>query len=193
VIIFLNFENLNSKKYQNALGNDPPIHLETKFGKNVRLGYGVVIEKDCKIGDNTFIGHHTVLRSGTKIGNDSVIGHLNVFEGKCLIGDRVLIEPQCHITLDAIIEDDVFIAPFFCGANTKKIKHRRDFDLKITAPIIRRAARIGIGVLLLPGVEIGENSMIGVGSVVTKDVPPREIWFGNPAIKHGNVPEDEIL
>ena len=152
-----------------------------------------VVEKDCKIGDNTFIGHHTVLRPGTIIGNDCVIGHLTVFEGKCTIGDRVLIEPQCHITLDIIIEDDVFIAPLFCGANTQKIKHGRDFDLKITAPIIRRAARIGIGVLLLPGVEIGENSMIGVGSVVTKDVPPREIWFGNPAIKHGDVPEDEIL
>jgi len=193
VIIFLNNENLNSKKYQNALGNDPPIHPETKFGKNVRLGYGDVIEKDCKIGDNTFIGHHTVLRPGTKIGNDCVIGHLTVFEGKCIIGDRVLIHAQCHITINVIIEDDVFIAPFFCGANTKKIKHGRDFNLKITGYTIRRAVRIGIGVLLLPGVEIGENSMIGVGSVVTKDVPPREIWFGNPAIKHGNVPEDEIL
>ncbi len=189
----MNNENLSAKKYLNVLGNNPPIHPDTKFGKNVRLGYGVVIEKDCKIGDNAFIGHHTVLRPGTKIGNDCVIGHLNVFEGKCIIGDRVLIEPQCHITLDIIIEDDVYIAPFFCGANTKKIKHGRDFNLKITAPIIRRAVRIGIGVLLLPGVEIGKNSMIGVGSVVTKDVPPREIWFGNPAIKHGNVPEDEIL
>ena len=65
--------------------------------------------------------------------------------------------------------------------------------LKITGYKIRRAARIGIGVLVLPGIEIGENSMIGVGSVVTKDVPPREVWFGNPAIKQGNVPEDEIL
>lgn len=186
-------ENLNSKKYQNALGNNPPIHPETKFGKNVRLGYGAVIEKDCKIGDNTFIGHHTVLRPETKIGNNCVIGHLTVFEGKCIIGDRVSIHAQCHIAIASTIEDDVFIAPLFCGANTQKIKHGRDFDLIETGYTIRRAVRIGIGVLLLPGVEIGENSMIGVGSVITKDVPPREIWFGNPAIKHGKVPEDEIL
>jgi len=189
----MNIGNLNAKKYVNALGNNPPIHPDTRFGKNVRLGYGVVIEKDCIIGDNTFIGHHSVLRPKTKIGNNCVIGHLTVFEGKCTIGDRVSIHAQCHIAIDATIEDDVFIAPFFCGANTKKIKHGRKFDLVETGYTIRRGVRIGIGVLVLPAVEIGENSMIGVGSVVTKDVPPREIWFGNPAIKHGNVPEDEIL
>ena len=193
MIIFLNNENLSTKKYLNALGNNPPIHPDTKFGKNVRLGYGVVIEKDCEIGDNSFIGHHTILRPRTKIGNDCVIGHLTVFEGDSTIGDRVLIHAQSHITVDVTIEDDVFIAMFFCGANTKKIKHGRDYDLKVTGYKIRRAARIGIGVLLLPGIEIGENSLIGAGSVVTKDVPPREVWFGNPAIKHRNVPEDEIL
>ncbi len=190
----MNNENQNTKKYQNALGNNPLIHPETKFGKNVRLGYGVVIEKNCKIGDNTFIGHHTVLRPETKIGNNCVIGHLTVFEGESIIiGDSVLIHAQCHITSDTIIEDDVFIGPSTVLINTKRIKHGRNFDLKITGPIVRRAARIGGSVLLIPGVEIGENSLIGAGSVVTKDVPPREIWFGNPAIKRGNVPEDEII
>lgn len=188
-----NSDYMKTQKYLNALNNDPPIHPETKFGENVRLGYGVIIEKDCEIGDNTFIGHHTVLRPRTKIGKNCVIGHLTVFEGECQIGDRVLIHAQCNITKDVLIEDDVFIAAFFCGANTRRIKHGRDYELVITGYTIRRAVRIGIGVLLLPGVEIGENAQIGVGSIVTKSVPPREIWFGCPAKKRKDVPEDELL
>lgn len=179
--------------YKLALGSNDPIHWSTKFGKNVTLGKGVIIEENCRIGDNTFIGHYTVLRPGTKIGNDCVIGHLTVFEGDCVICDRVLIHAQCHITKGVTIEDDVFIAPFFCGANTQRIKHGRDFDLKINGYTIRRAARIGIGVLILPGREIGENAQIGVGAVVTKDVPPREVWVGNPAKKLRDVPKNELL
>jgi len=184
-------------KYKKALGNDPLIHPETKIGKNVRLGYGVIIEKDCEIGNNVFIGHHTILRPRIKIGNDCTIGHLTVldtdFNKRSIIGNRVSIHTQCYISSDTIIENDVFIAPCVILTNTKRIKHGRDFELKITGPTIRRAARIGGSVSLIPGVEIGENSMIGAGSVITKNVPPKEIWFGNPAIKRGNVPIDEII
>jgi len=180
-------------RYKSACGINDPVHWSVKFGKNVTLGQGVVIEEGCEIGDNTFIGHYTVMRPGTKIGSDCVIGHLTVFEGDCVIGDRVLIHAQCHITKDVKIEDDVFIAPFFCGANTQRIKHGRNFGLKINGYTIRRAVRIGIGVLVLPGIEIGENAQIGVGAVVTKDVPPREVWMGVPAKKYKDVPQDEIL
>lgn len=181
------------QNYTELLGDIYRIHPSTKFGKNVKLGEGVVIEKGCKIGDNTIIGHYCILRPHTSIGKDCTIGHHTVFEGECEIRDRVLIHAQCHITKDVLIEDDVFIAPFFCGANTKRIVHGRKFPLQVTGYIIGRAARIGIGVLVLPDIEIGENAQVGAGSVVTKDVPPREIWFGNPAVKHGSVPESEIL
>ncbi len=179
--------------YDDLLKGWHPIHPYTVFGKNVKVGQGVVIERDCKIGDNTIIAHHVVMRPKTIIGNDCVIGHLNVFEGECKIGDRVLIHAQCHITKDVVIEDDVFIAPFFLGANTMRIKHGRDFPLVIEGYKIRRAARIGIGVLVMPGIEIGENALIGAGSLVTKNVPAREIWIGSPARKVGNVPDDELL
>jgi len=180
-------------EWKDALEGIGPIHCSTKFGKNVRLGFGVVIEKDCIIGDNTFIGHHTVLRPGTIIGNDCTIGHLSVFEGECEIQDRVLIHSQCHITKDVLIEEDVFIAMFFVGANTPRIVHGRNYPLKIKGYTIRRAARIGINVSVLPGVIIGENAMIGVGSVVTKDIPPRQLWLGNPARFFKYAPDNEIL
>ena len=184
---------MTENPFKRLLGNFDAIHPSTIFGSNVRMGDGVVIEQDCIIGDNTIIGHHCVLRSGTKIGDDCVIGHLTVFEGSCFIGNRVLIHAQCHITLGVVIEDDVFIAPFFVGANTPRIVHGRNYPLELKPYRIKRAARLGVAVVVLPGKVIGENSLVGAGSVITHDVPDKEIWFGNPATKHGDVPESEWL
>lgn len=169
------------------------IHPSVKLGKNVELSYGAIIEEDCIIGDNSFIGYYTILKPGTKIGKDTVVGHHTVLEGDTSIGDRVLIQAQCNITKGVVIEDDVFIGMFFCGANTKKIKHGRNFPLVIEGYKIRRAARIGAGVFLMPGVEIGENAQIGMASLVTKDIPAREVWWGHPAEFKRVVWEDEIL
>jgi acetyltransferase-like isoleucine patch superfamily enzyme len=188
-------ENANpyAERYSDALDGIGPIHPNTVFGSNVSLGRNVIIEEGCFIGNNSFIGHGCILRPNVIMGDDCKIGHLTVFEGDCTIGNRVLIHAQCHITKGVIIADDVFIAPFFCGANTKRIVHGREYPLTIDGFIIRRAARIGIGVLLLPGVTIGENAMVGAGSLVTKDVGDGEIWLGHPAKMVGMVPKDELL
>ncbi|KKM96431.1 hypothetical protein LCGC14_1178100 [marine sediment metagenome] len=172
---------------------NPLIHPNTILGKNVRLGYGIITEKDCEIGDNTFIGNYVILRPETKIGNNCSIGHHTVIEGKTTIGNRVSIHTLCHITSYMVIEDDVFIGPCTLLTNTKRIKHGRNFPLIETGSMIKRAARIGGGVTVLPDIVIGENALIGAGSVVTKNIPPREIWFGNPAIKHGIIPKEEVL
>jgi UDP-2-acetamido-3-amino-2,3-dideoxy-glucuronate N-acetyltransferase len=169
------------------------IHPEVRFGRNVRLGFGVVIERGCTIGDNTIIGHYSVLRPNTHIGSDCVIGHMTVFEGNCTVGDRTLVHAQCHITKGVSIGEDVFIAPFFIGANTKKIVHGRNYPLVLEPYRIGRAVRIAIGVQVLPGVVIGDNAMIGAGALVTRNVPEREVWIGRPAKKIGIVPEDELL
>jgi acetyltransferase-like isoleucine patch superfamily enzyme len=181
------------KSWADVIPEGEEIHNSVKFGTNVRLGRGVILEEGCEIGDNVFIGHYTIMRPGTRIGKDCVVGHLSVFEGDCDIHDRVVIQSQCHITKQALIEEDVFIAPFFGGANTEKIVHGRHYPLVLNAYKIRRAVRIGIGVFVVPGVEIGENSMLGLGAVVTKDVPSRQLWFGNPAHYIRDIPEDEIL
>lgn len=169
------------------------IHATVLMGKNVRVGMGTIIEANCTIGENTFIGHNCILRSGTIIGKDCVIGHLTVFEGDCQIGKETLIHAQCHITKGACIEDKVFIAPFFVGANTPRIVHGRKYPLSLDPYVIKRGARIAVGVTVLPGVIIGEDSMVGAGSVVTKDVEPRTIVYGNPARVKGKVPKEELL
>lgn len=160
-----------------------------------RFGEGVVIEDPCEIGMDTFIGNNTILRPNTKIGDRCKIGHLTVFEGNTVIGDNVVIQSQCHMTRGLIVEDSVFIGPGVFTCNDQRICHLRrhliEYDEK--APKICRAARIGTGAILLPGVVIGENAFIGAGSVVLKNVPPREFWFGNPAKKIKMIPDREII
>lgn len=166
-----------------------------KKHESARIGNYVTIEAGCVIGEDSFIGHNCVLRPETIIGKRVIIGHLTVFEGETSIGDDVLIHAQCHITKGVVIENDVFIAPLFVGANDPWMAHRRRHIKTYTqkAYRINRAARIGVGVCILPGVTIGENAVIGTGAVVTKDVPDGEMWLGVPARFVKKVPKEEVI
>ena len=76
----------------------------------------------------------------------------------------------------------------------KRITHRRPgLTFVRDGPLIQRAARVGGGSVLLPGVTIGANALVGAGSVVTRDVPPGAIVVGNPARVVGMVDPAEIL
>jgi len=169
------------------------IGRHVKLGRNVRLSPMVFIDDDVSIGNDVFIGYGCVIRTGTKIGSNCTFGHLTVVEREVRIGDRVGFHAQCHVTQGTVIEDDVFIAPFYLGTNTNNIDHGRGINPPVEAPVIKRAARISAGVIIVPGKTIGENSFVGAGSLVTKDVPDKEIWFGCPATKKGNVPNGELL
>lgn len=170
------------------------IFRKTTIGKGTLIEPTAIIQDGCDIGAHCFIGHYCVLRPGTVIGNKTVIGHLTVFEGDCKVGDNCLIHAQCHITKGAVIEDKVFIAPGFVGCNDKKMVHlRRNGPFIPCAYTIKKGARIAAGVLVMPGVTIGREAVVGLGSVVTKDVGDYEIVYGNPARVKGIVPEDQRL
>ena len=170
-----------------------PIHWSVKFGRGVKVGENVVIDKDCSIGDGVFIGHNTVIRQGVKIGANSTIGHLVVIERDTVIGQKVTIQSQCHITAHAKIGDFVFIGPQAMCINTRRISHGRGFAPALEGPEIGHGARVGAGSITLPGRKIGENAVLGAAALVVRDIPPRQIWFGSPASYHGEVPADELM
>ena len=166
------------------------IHPSVKIADTARVGNFVTIEEGCVIGEGCFIGNNCVLRPFTYIGNRTVVGHGTVFEGSCRIGEDCLIHAQVHITRGVIIEDKVFIAPMTCLANDKHMAHMRGNWIP-QPPIIRRGARIGIGCSILPGVEIGANSVIGAGAVIAKNVPEGKMVLGVPGKIIGDVPRGE--
>lgn len=175
------------------VAKENPIHWSVRFGKNVRVGENVVIDEGCSIGDDVFIGHGTVIRSEVKIGSGSIIGHLVMIEKNTEIGQKVTVQSQCHITAYAKIGDFVFFGPKAMMINTRRISHGRGFEAQLEGPEIAHGARIGSGSIILPGRKIGNNAVIGAGSLIVRDIPARQIWFGSPASYHGEVPADEIM
>lgn len=150
------------------------------------------------IGDNAVIRSHTVIYAGNVIGHDFQtgnkanirelntigehvsIGTLSVVEHHIKIANGVRIHSQAFIPEYSLLEEDAWIGPNVVITNARFPKHP-NVKNDLRGVHIKRNAKIGANATLLPGVIIGENSLIGAGSVVTKDVPPNMIIAGNPA------------
>ena len=144
--------------------------------QNPKRGVGIVAGADVEIGANAAIWNYVVIGDGAKIGEGTVIGSF------CDIGKNVVIGKNCniqaHVTISngCVLGDDVFIAP-----NSSLLNDKYPKSTFMTPPVIKNGAAIGGGVTILPDVTVGEKAVIGGGSVVTKNVPPRTVSFGVPA------------
>ncbi|HLI45771.1 MAG TPA: DapH/DapD/GlmU-related protein [Geobacterales bacterium] len=154
--------------------------LYLNIGDNARIRSGSVIYLGSRIGNDFETGHNVIVREENEIGNEVKIWSNSVIDYGCKIGNSVKIHCNCYIAQLTIIEDDVFIAPGVMVANEKYPTGRFD-PKRIKGPRIKKGSRIGIGSIIMPGITIGENCIIGAGAVVTKDVPPNSIAYGVPA------------
>lgn len=135
------------------------------------------------IGPETKVWQFCVILPGAKIGSNCNINSHCFIENDVVIGNNVTIKCGVQLWDGIIIEDGVFIGPNATFTNDKYPKSKNvNFELQKT--LIKKGASIGANATILCGITIGEGAMIGAGSVVTKDVPAGEIWFGNPARKH---------
>ena len=157
---------------------------EVKLGDNSRIRSGSVIYQAVQIGHHFETGHGVVIREENQIGDSVSIWTHTLIDYGCRIGNQVKIHSNCYIAQYTVIEDDVFIAPGVVFANDKY-----PVSKNLEGPHVKRGARIGVNVTLLPGVVIGEGALVGAGSVVTKNVPDRGVVVGNPARLIKNVDE----
>ena len=142
---------------------------DVKTGKNVRV-FGFVNLYGCEIGDDVKIGTFVEIQKGVKIGNSCKISsHTFICEGVTL-EDEVFVGHNVTFTNDR-----------FPRSTTGDGRLQTEADWKCISTLVKRGASIGSSVTLLCGITIGENAMIGAGSVVTKDVPPGAVVAGNPA------------
>ena len=167
-----------------------PADLE--LGEGVTVCAGAVVYAGAVIGRGAILGDQSQVREGARVGEASVVGRASCIDFSAVVGDRVSVQTGVYVTGAAIVEDDVFLGPGVMMTNDDAMgRHPRGEPLR--GPVVRRAARIGGGVVLVPGVEIGEEAFVGAGAVVTRDVGAREIVFGVPARSRGRVPDDQLL
>jgi len=154
--------------------------LVLRIGSSACIRSGSVIYAGSTIGRNFTTGHNVVVREENVVGDDVAIWGQSTIDYGCRIGDRVKIHTLVYVAQFTILENDVFLAPGVIIANDPHPGCPRSRDC-MRGPTIKRAAQIGINVTILPFVTIGEEALIGAGSVVTKDIPPRMVACGNPA------------
>jgi Acetyltransferase (isoleucine patch superfamily) len=134
------------------------------------------------IGNKTLIWQYSIVLKGAKIGNYCNINAHCFIENDVTIGDNVTVKCGVQIWDGITIEDDVFVGPNVTFTNDK-YPRSKFYSTELAKTIIKKGSYIGANSTILSGITIGENAMIGAGSVVTKDVPAGELWFGNPARK----------
>jgi acetyltransferase-like isoleucine patch superfamily enzyme len=150
---------------------------ELIIGDNAVIRSGSTIYSDVVIGSDFKCGHNILIREETRIGNGTLIGTNAVVDGHCRIGNNVSVQTGAYITVNTVLEDEVFMGP--CSVTTNDRYMVRGAQLK--GPIIKKGARIGANVTILQGIVIGENAVVGAGAVVTKDVELGATVAGNPA------------
>jgi acetyltransferase-like isoleucine patch superfamily enzyme len=138
------------------------VYAGTVIGERFQSGQGASIREDNVIGNDVSVGTNAVLEFGNRI------------------GDRVRIHSGCFLEM-VTVEDDVFIGPNVTFADDPHPMGCPRYKECRGGATVRRLARIGANATILPGVVIGEDSLVGAGAVVVGDVPPGTVVVGNPA------------
>jgi acetyltransferase-like isoleucine patch superfamily enzyme len=167
----------------------PPVEL----GPETIVSTGAVVFAGTRIGARVIVGDQACVRERCRLGDDVVVGRGSLVENDTAVGARTKIQAMAYVTAYATVEEDVFVAPCVQTSNDNFMgRTERRHELR-RGPTIRRGARIGVGAVLCPAVEIGEEAFVGAGAVVVEDVPPRVVVVGNPARVLREVPPEELL
>lgn len=157
-----------------------PGELRTEIGANSVIRSHTVIYAGNRIGERFQTGHHVMIRESNSIGNDVSVGTGSVIEHHVVIEDGVRIHSQAFIPETTVLRRKCWIGPRTCITNARyPLSPGVKDDLR--GAVIGERAKVGANATLLPGVKVGEDALVGAGSVVVRDVPDRAVVVGNPA------------
>jgi UDP-2-acetamido-3-amino-2,3-dideoxy-glucuronate N-acetyltransferase len=141
------------------------------------------------IGTNTYVWQHAIILAGAIIGDNCNINCHTFIENDVVIGNNVTIKSGVYLWDGIMIENNVFVGPNVTFTNDKYPKSK-SYPEQFQKTVIKKFASIGAGAIILGGIEIDTNALVGAGALVTKNVPPFAIVIGNPAKVVGYINKD---
>lgn len=164
-----------------------------ELGPGTIVSTGAIVFAGTRLGAHVIVGDQACVRERCEIGDDVVIGRGSLVENDSTVGARTKIQAMAYVTAYATLEEDVFLAPCVQTSNDNFMGRTERRHALRRGPTIRRGARVGVGAVLCPAVEVGAEAFVGAGAVVVKDVPPGAVVVGNPARVLRDVPPEELL
>lgn len=152
------------------------------IGDKALIRSGSIIYGGSRIGNNFQTGHQITIREKTIIGDNVSIGTLSDIQGNCKIGNYVRLHSNVHIGQLSTIDDFVWVFPYVVLTNDPTPPSERFVGVHV-----HPFAIIATGAIIMPGLEIGQDSLIGAGAIVTKSVEPYSVSVGNPAKRISDV------
>lgn len=162
------------------------------IGPDAAVLAGAVVFAGAELGAGAIAGDQSQIRERSVVGAGSVVGRGSAIDNDVTVGERVRVQTNCYLAANTIVEDDVFIGPGVVTTNDDTMARHPVGEPRL-GPILRRACRIGGGVILRPGIEIGEEAFIGAGTVVIANVPPRAVVVGVPGRRIRTVSDSDLL
>ncbi|MBY8992511.1 MAG: N-acetyltransferase [Candidatus Lokiarchaeota archaeon] len=157
------------------------------IGRDCTIRAGTIIYSEVKIGEKCQTGHNVMIREKTTVGSNTSVGTNTVIDGNVIIGENVSIQTGVYIPLYCKIGNNVFMGPFSKLTNDKFMM-RKEFALN--GPTIEDNVSLGANSVILPGIILKKGTIVGAGSVVTKNTNENDIVIGNPAKLLKKKPED---
>lgn len=164
-----------------------------EIGDGVIIGSNSVIYLGSRIGPRVLVADMASIREEVSIGSETIIGRGVTIENRTVVGAKCKIQTNAYICALSAIGDGCFVAPCVTFTNDNflgRTKERFKYHKGVT---MLKGARIGANATILPGVTIGEDGLVGAGSVVTRDVPARKVVIGSPARVVKDVPPEQLL
>ncbi|MCX6245343.1 MAG: acyltransferase [Bacteroidetes bacterium] len=145
-----------------------------------------------QIGEGTVVWQFSVVLPNAVIGKNCNINCYVFIENDVVVGDNVTVKSGVQLWDGIRVGDNVFIGPNATFTNDP-LPHSKVYPKSFLRTVIGEGSSIGANATILPGKNIGSFSFIGAGSVITKDVPPFTVWYGNPAKHKGYITKEGIL
>ena len=163
-------------EYQMDFFTDHKYHKhELVIGKNAIIRSGCILYSGSEIGENFQAGHQVTIRENAKIGNNVSAGTLTDIQGHCRIGNYVRMHSSVHVGMSTVIDDCCWIYPYVVFTNDPTPPSDIEIGVHVHAFAI-----VATNSIVLPGIDIQSDSLIGAGTIVNRNVERYQVVLGNP-------------